>query len=71
MPTIHELNQRRAETAMVVQNLGMANQPVDYDDRLKADARYRLAMDANRRAEQDYSTALAAMSSEDLIALAK
>jgi hypothetical protein len=71
MPTIQELNERRAETALTVQMLGMVNQPLDYQERLKADARYRLALDANHRAESDYRMALAAMSSEELIALAQ
>lgn len=71
MPTIQELNQRRAETALTVQMLGMVNQPLDYEERLKLDARYQLAMSAHQRAQIDYNVALAAMSSEDLIALAK
>jgi hypothetical protein len=71
MPNIEELNLRRAETALTLQMLGMVNQPIDHAERLKLDARYRLAKDANYRAEQDYSAALAALSTEDLIALTK
>lgn len=71
MPTIQELNQRRAATSLNVQMLGMVNQPIDYEERLKLDARYKLALDAHQRAESDYRAAIAAMSSEDLIALAK
>lgn len=70
MPTIRELNQRRSEAALWVKMLGMVNQPIDYEERLKLDARYRLAMDASQRAEREYNAALAAMSSEYLIALA-
>lgn len=71
MPTIHELNERRAAAALSVQMLGMVNQPLDYAERLKLDARYKLAIDALMRAEQDYNVALALMPSEELLALAK
>lgn len=70
MATIQELNEKRAATALVVQSLGMMNVSTDYAERLKQDARYRLARDANMLAERDYSDALAAMSSDELIALA-
>ncbi len=71
MADIHELNRRRAETAEVVQALGYANQPVDLDDRLRADVRYRLATDAHRRAESEYQDALAKLSTDELLAMAK
>lgn len=71
MPDIRALNRRRAEAAAIVQTLGHANQPADLDERLKADARYRLAQDALSRAENEYQTALAVLSTEELAALAK
>jgi hypothetical protein len=49
----------------------MMNVPLDYEERLKADARYRLAADANHSAESDYQNAINALSSEELLALAK
>lgn len=70
MPTIQELNERRAATSLAVKTLGLMNMPLDYSERLKLDARFRLALDAQQRAEQDYRTALAAMTSEELLALA-
>lgn len=71
MSSIQELNEKRAEAALLVQMLGMVNQPVEYSELLKLDARYRLAMDASARAESEYSAALASMTSEELLALAK
>ncbi len=71
MPSIQELNERRAAAALTVQMLGTVNVPTDYDERLKLDARYRLAVDASQRAERDYQSALNAMSSDELLALAK
>ena len=40
---IHELNERRAKADLLMRCLGMANQPTNIEDRLKADARFRLA----------------------------
>ena len=71
MADIHELNRKRAEAAEVVQALGYANQPVDLEDRLKADVRYRLAADAHHRAEGEYQDALAKLSTDELLAMAK
>lgn len=71
MATIQELNERRAGAALVVQTLGMVNVPMDYSERLKQDVRYKLALDASHRAEQDYHAAIDAMPSDDLLALAK
>ena len=44
--------------------------PTKTEDRLKADAAYRLAEDAWHRAEVEYRTALAALSTDELVALA-
>jgi hypothetical protein len=68
--TIQELNERRASASFRLQCLGMANTPTKIEDRLKADAAYRLAEDAWYRAEVEYRTALAAISTDDLMALA-
>lgn len=67
---IHELNRRRAKAQSLVTNLGMMNAPSSDEDRLKADARYRLASDALRRAETDYAVAIGRLSTEQLLALA-
>ena len=67
---IHALNRRRAEAAELVRALGYANQPTKYEDRVAADARYRLATDAHRRAESEYQAALNSLSTEELAALA-
>lgn len=71
MPTIAELNQRRAATSTHLQMLGMLNVPTDYAERLKQDAQYRLAQDAHYRAESEYQAALSAMTTDELIELAK
>lgn len=67
--TIQELNERRAATATTLRYLGQANVPTDPTERLKQDANFRLACDANRRAEREYQAALASISTEELIAL--
>lgn len=68
--TIQELNERRAAAAFRLQCLGMANTPTKTEDRLKSDAAYRLAEDAWHRAEVEYRTALATLSTDELMALA-
>ena len=71
MSDINKLNQRRAEALEIYNALGWANIPTDYTARVKLDARYRLALDAYRRAESDYQKALDAMTTDELIAIAK
>lgn len=71
MTDINELNSRRAKAALHVEILGYANQPSDLEDRLKADARYRLAEDAHQRAEREYQDAIARLSTDELIELTK
>jgi len=71
MSDINKLNQRRAEALEIYKTLGMANVPTDYSERVKQDARYRLALDAYWRAEGDYQKALDAMTTDELIAIAK
>jgi hypothetical protein len=68
---INELNQRRAEALEIYNALGLVNVPTDYAARVKLDARYRLAADAYCRTDDEYRKALNAMTTDELIALAK
>jgi hypothetical protein len=71
MSDIKDLNQRRAEALEIYNALSLVNVPTDYAARVKLDVRYRLALDAYRRAESDYQKALDAMTTDELIAIAK
>ena len=71
MTDIKDLNQRRAEALEIYNVLGMVNVPNDYSERIKLDAHYRLALDAYHRANDEYQKALDAMTTDELIALAK
>ena len=68
---IHELNERRAKADLLMRCLGMANQSTNIEDRLKADARFRLALDVSQRANEDYQRAISALSTDELIVLTK
>ncbi len=69
MTRLETLNIARIEAGNLVQALGVMNTPIKADDRLKADARYRLARESLRRAESDYQDELARTSNEELARL--
>ena len=66
---ILELNERRCQAQEHVHMLGMMNTPVDYDAKIAADARYKLAKDAWMRAEAEYQKELARLSTDALFGL--
>ena len=68
---IYDLARRRTEAQMYVAALGVRNTPTNYEDRIKTDIQYRLAMDALNRAEADYAAALSGLTSAELQALAQ
>ena len=71
MATIMQLAERRATAQVRVNMLMQMNQPVGFEDQVKADAAYSLAMDALSRCDKEYRDALAAMATDDLIKLSQ
>ena len=71
MADIYELNRKRCHAEAYMKALGMLNTPVDAEEQPKAQARYRLAYDAWWQAQKEYQDAIAGMSADQLIALAK
>jgi hypothetical protein len=71
MTDIYELNRKRAEAAETLSNLAQMNTPTKYEERMAANAAYRLALDASTRAEADYREAMNRLSTDELIALTK
>lgn len=65
------LAKRRAETGQHRDAVGMMNTPVGYEKGLQADARYRLASDAFERATKEYSAAIAALTTDELVELSR
>lgn len=66
---IRELNERRANSRLLMEALSMMNVPSDPEERLRADARYRLACDAYERTEREFQQAINALSTDDLVRL--
>ena len=70
--TIHELNEQRAQLSLAVTALRMMNAcGLSSEERLKADAQYRLAHDAWMKAEADYRHAINAMNAREIAALSR
>ena len=67
---LQKLNERRCAAQLRMNNLGVINVPTDADEKLKANARYRLAVDASMRAEQEYYSALYNTPTAELMAIA-
>ena len=53
-----EFAKRLAAQRIVVENIGMMNQPSDLKDRVSLDARYMIARDKLSSLEMEYQTAL-------------
>ena len=70
MTDIHALNERRAKARAHIEALQIMNVPEPPEERLKADARRRLAFDAWEAAEHDYAVAIRRLSTEELLLLA-
>lgn len=67
---IRALNERRTRCAARCASLGRMNMPSDPDERLAADAAYKLAQDAWLKAEQEYQRAISTLSAEEMKRLA-
>ena len=66
---IRRLNSDRANAALVLFGIGQQNMPVEHDEKIKADCRYRLAQDAWLKAELAYRSAVDALSHSELLDL--
>ena len=69
--TIDELAIQLVEAEAVVAALGAMQAPLNYKERMKADARFRLATDAARIARQEYGDAICKMTAAELMQLSK
>ena len=69
--TIQELAAQLAEAEFRVRMLGEMCQPTKYEDRLKADARFRLANDALDKARHEYGHVMSKMTASQLLELSK
>jgi len=68
---IKRLAEQRAKAAHLVSCLMLLNTPTGYEERVAADARFKLAEDALDKADAKYREALSNVSASDLLLLAQ